>query len=199
MNWLTCRAAPFFFHSVSECLEEYYGDKAERDTVKQRVSDLLRFLQNEKNKNIKKLEKLQETLQDAKGADQFRILGELLTASIHAVHKGDKEIQVINYYDEQQGTIRITLDPLLTPSENAQRYFKKKYTKMKNSLAVVQEQMERTSEEIVYLDNLLAQLHHASLSDIEEIREELVEQGYIRDRSKKKAKKRKKRKPTSRL
>lgn len=183
-----------FFDNVSECLEHYYGDKAERDTVKQRTSDLLRFLQNERNKNLKKLDKLEETLEEARGADRQRILGELVTAHMHLLKKGDKELEAVNYYDENQGTVRITLDPLLTPSENAQRYYRK-YTKMKNSLTVVQEQMQSAREEVVYLEALLQQLDNAALTDIEEIREELVEQGYMRDRAKKGKRKKKSDKP----
>jgi predicted ribosome quality control (RQC) complex YloA/Tae2 family protein len=176
------------YSSAGACLEQFYGDKAERDTVKQRVADLLRFLQNEKNKNVKKLEKLQETVAESKDADTYRILGELLTASLHTIKKGDKELETVNYYDEEQAIIRITLDPMLTPSDNAQRYFKK-YTKMKNSTAVVEEQIEQTHQEIAYLGSLLQQLSVASLQDIEEIRDELMEQGYIRDRNKKQRKK----------
>lgn len=182
------------YSTVSECLEAFYGDKAERDTVKQRVSDLLRFLQNERNKNVKKLEKLQETLNEAQDADKFRILGELLTANMHQIQRGDASIEVINYYDEELRTLSIALDPLLSPSENAQRYFKK-YTKSKNSLIAVNKQLEQTHEEIAYLDSLLQQLSTASLGDIEEIREELIEQGYIRDRSKKTRKKKSNQKP----
>lgn len=182
------------YPTVSECLEAFYGDKAERDTVKQRVSDLLRFLQNERNKNVKKLEKLQETMDEAQDADKFRILGELLTASMHQIQKGAAAIEVINYYDEDQRTVTIALDPLLTPSENAQRYFKK-YTKSKNSLIAVHQQLVQTHEEIAYLDSLLQQLGTASLGDVEEIREELIEQGYIRDRSKKARKKKANQKP----
>jgi predicted ribosome quality control (RQC) complex YloA/Tae2 family protein len=183
-----------YYPDACECLEGFYGDKAERDAVKQRVSDLLRFLQNEKNKNVKKLDKLQDTLDDAKDADQYRILGELLTASLHTVTRGDKELETINYYDEHQAAIRIALDPLLTPSDNAQRYFKK-YTKMKNSMKIVEEQIAQTHQEILYLEALLQQLGVASLQDIEEIRDELTEQGYLKDRSKKKRKKKKKDKP----
>ncbi|TNJ67197.1 fibronectin/fibrinogen-binding protein [Paenibacillus hemerocallicola] len=173
------------FDSVSACLEAYYGDKAERDAVKQRASDLLRFLQNERNKNAKKLEKLRETIEEAKEADDVRILGELLTASLHLMRKGDKSVEVVNYYDEEQKPVRIELDPQLTPSENAQRYFKK-YTKMRNSLSAVEEQIDSTNAEIVYMDTLLAHLDRASLADIEGIREELVEQGYVRERGGKK-------------
>lgn len=180
--------------SVSGILELYYGDKAERDTVKQRTQDLLRFLQNERNKNLKKLEKLADTLEEARNADKFRILGELVTGHLHLIKKGDKEIEAVNYYDEEQGTVKIALDPLLSPSDNAQRYYKK-YTKMKNSLAAVQEQMESARNEIVYLEALLQQLDNAAMQDIEEIREELVEQGYLRNRSKKTRKKKKNDKP----
>lgn len=169
------------FDSISVCLEAYYGTKAERDAVKQRASDLLRFLTNERNKNVKKLEKLRETIEEAREADSLRILGELLTASLHRMSKGDKSIETVNYYDEEQRTVRIELDPLLTPAENAQRYFRK-YAKLRNSLTAVGEQIESTKTEIAYLDTLLTQLDSAALSDIEGIRDELVEQGYVRER-----------------
>lgn len=182
------------YETISDCLEAYYGDKADRDTVKQRVSDLIRLLQNEKSKNMNKLDKLRETVEEAKDADKLRIIGELLTASLHALKRGDKEVEVVNYYDENQALVRISLDPLLTPSENAQRYFKK-YNKSKNSLIVVGEQIEATHQEIAYLETLQQQLDKASLADIQEIREELIEQGYVRDRSKKTRKKKKDTKP----
>jgi predicted ribosome quality control (RQC) complex YloA/Tae2 family protein len=182
------------FTTVSECLEAFYGDKAQRDTVKQRMADLLRFLQNEKNKNIKKLDKLAETLEEAKDADKWRVLGELLTSSMHLFKKGDVAVEAINYYDEAQQSVTVALDPLLTPSQNAQRYYKK-YAKSKNSLLIVEEQINNTHTEITYLESLLQQIAAASLADIVEIREELIEQGYIRDRSKKKGKKKKIEKP----
>lgn len=175
---------PRSYASVSACLEAYYGDKAERDTVKQRASDMIRLLTNERVKNVKKLEKLRETLEEAGEADKYRVAGELLTASMHLFAKGDKEVEVIDYYDEQQRTVKLALDPLLTPSENAQKYFKK-YAKLKNSLSVVKEQMSQAEAEIVYLDSVLQQLASAGMADIEEIRDELIEQGYMRSRGKK--------------
>ncbi|MEC0130591.1 MULTISPECIES: NFACT RNA binding domain-containing protein [Paenibacillus] len=183
------------YNSISECMEDYYGDKAERDTVKQRVSDLIRFLSNERSKNVKKLANLQKDLDEAQDADRYRIWGELLFASLHAVSKGDKEASLVNYYDENQAEMVVPLDPLLNPSDNAQRYFKK-YNKYKNSLLVINEQLLKTHEEILYMESLLQQLAHASLNDIEEIRDELVSQGYLRDRSKKGKKKKKATRPT---
>ncbi|AJS57852.1 Rqc2 family fibronectin-binding protein [Paenibacillus sp. IHBB 10380] len=179
------------YDSISDCMEDYYGEKAERDTVKQKVSDLLRFLHNERSKNIKKLDHLNEDLTDAGDADQYRIWGELIFASLHTMNKGDKSAQLSNFYDEEQAIITVPLDPLLGPSDNAQRYFKK-YSKYKNSLIVIGEQLDKTREEIRYMDELLQQLSFASMNDIEEIREELIQQGYLRDRSKKTHKKKKK-------
>uniref|UniRef100_UPI0013E3FF27 Rqc2 family fibronectin-binding protein n=1 Tax=Paenibacillus kobensis TaxID=59841 RepID=UPI0013E3FF27 len=179
------------FDSVSGCLEAYYGDKAERDTVKQRAADLLKFVHNEIGKNKTKLEKLNDTIEEARGADQYRILGELLTAYMHAIGKGDTAIEVINYYDEDQQPITITLDPLLTPSENAQRYFRK-YNKQKNSLLAVEEQIGLTVQETAYLEQILQQLQTAALQDLQEIRDELIEQQYLRDRGNKRGGKKKK-------
>jgi len=169
------------FASVSECVETYYGDKAERDAVKQKTNDLLRLLLNEKSKNEKKLEKLRQTLEEAQKADKWRIYGELLTAHLHELQRGDTQANVVNYYDEAQPVVSIPLDPQLTPAENAQRYFKK-YTKSKNSLTAATEQIEAAKAEIAYLDTLLAQLDTASLSDVEEMREELEAGGYLRRR-----------------
>ncbi|MGV2644607.1 hypothetical protein GNF86_25095, partial [Clostridium perfringens] len=123
-------------------------------------------------------------LEEAGDADRYRIFGELLFASLHQIKTGARDAQLVNFYDEEQATVTIPLDPLLTPSDNAQRYFKK-YNKYKNSLAVIDEQLIKTREEINYIENLLQQLSHASLSDIDEIREELIQQGYLRDRNRK--------------
>ncbi|PFD46102.1 hypothetical protein CN285_03860 [Bacillus cereus] len=176
------------FSSVSELLDRFFFGKAERDRVKQQAHDLERFMQNEKSKNEKKLIKLEKTLLDAGKADKYQLFGELLTANMYALKKGDKDIEVVNYYDENSGTVKITLDPLKTPSENAQRYFQK-YQKAKNSVAIVEEQIEKTNEEILYFDSLLQQMEAASSKDIEEIREELAEEGYVRSRKTKNAKK----------
>ncbi|GMK42775.1 hypothetical protein PCCS19_58350 [Paenibacillus sp. CCS19] len=179
------------FDSISSCLEAYYGDKAERDTVKQRASDLIKFVQNEVAKNKIKLEKLKDTIEEAKGADRYRVLGELLTAYMHSISKGDTAIEVINYYDEEQLPITIELDPLMTPSENAQRYFRK-YNKQKNSLLAVEEQIRITEEETAYFEQVFLQLQTAALQDLQEIRDELVEGQYLRDRGTKKGSKKKK-------
>jgi predicted ribosome quality control (RQC) complex YloA/Tae2 family protein len=176
------------FSTLSEMLDRFYFGKAERDRVKQQGNDIERLIINEKEKNEKKIEKLESTLREAEKADQLQRFGELLTANLYAAKKGMKEIEVMDYYDEMGGTIAIALDPRKTPSENAQKYFSK-YQKAKNSVSIVIEQIKKAREEVLYFENLLQQVQSASPKDIQEIREELVEGGYIRDRQRRNAKK----------
>ncbi|AKC65927.1 MULTISPECIES: Rqc2 family fibronectin-binding protein [Bacillus] len=178
------------FDSLSELLDRFYFGKAERDRVKQQAADLERFVANEKKKNENKLKKLTRTLEESQNAHKYQLYGELLTANIYAIKKGDKEATVINYYDEEGGEITIPLKTNKTPSENAQAYFTK-YQKAKNAVEAVNEQIERTHEEIVYFDELIQQLSSASPKDLEEIREELVEGKYLRPKQKRNAKKKK--------
>jgi predicted ribosome quality control (RQC) complex YloA/Tae2 family protein len=178
------------FSTLSEMLDRFYFGKAERDRVKQQANDLERFIANEKAKNEKKLKKLEQTLKEAEKAEQYRLYGELLTANLYAIKRGDEQVEVINYYDENGSTVIIPLDPQKSPSENAQNYFQK-YQKAKNSVHIVQEQIERTRQEVDYFERLLQQMESASPKDVEEIREELIEEGYLRARQTKQAKKQK--------
>ncbi|MFA9557397.1 NFACT family protein [Evansella sp. AB-rgal1] len=176
------------FSTVHEMLDRYFHGKADRDRVKQQANDLEKFLRNELNKNKKKIKKLEITLKDADKAQKQQRFGELLTAHMHLIKSGDNEIEVVDYYDPEQKAVTIPLEPRKSPAENAQLYFKR-YHKLKNSVAVVQEQIVKTEEEIVYLEQVIQQVETASPRDIEEIREELSEEGYIKKRVQKKQKK----------
>ncbi|MFD1735757.1 NFACT family protein [Bacillus salitolerans] len=182
------------FSSISEMLDRFYYGKAERDRVKQQGHDLERFIRNEKEKNEKKIIKLEKTLKDAEKAEQFQLFGELLTANMYLMKKGLKEIEVMNYYNENNEMLTIPLNPLKTPSENAQMYFQK-YVKAKNSVSIVLEQIEKAKEEVTYFESLLQQMETASPRDIQEIREELTEEGYLKARQVKGPKKNKNQKP----
>ncbi|MDF2556260.1 MAG: hypothetical protein K0R71_88 [Bacillales bacterium] len=169
------------FHSLSEMLDRFYFGKAERDRVKQQSQDISKLLQNEKEKNEKKVGKLEETLVDAEKAEIFKKYGELLTANLYHLKRGMETAEVIDYYDESQSVISIELDSRKTPNENAQHYFLK-YQKAKKSVEFVLEQIDLAQKEIAYLDNVLHQIQTASPSDLAEIREELEEQHYLRVR-----------------
>ncbi|WRP08390.1 NFACT RNA binding domain-containing protein [Rossellomorea aquimaris] len=176
------------FPSLSELLDRFFYQKAARERVKQQGNDLERFIRNERDKNINKIEKLKQTLDDAQQADRYQLLGELLTSNLYAVERGMTEVSVVNYYDENGESVMIPLNPQKSPSENAQNYFSR-YQKAKNAVKIVHEQIEKADEEIVYLEQLLQQLESASTKDVEEIREELEEEGYLRVRKQTKKKK----------
>lgn len=176
------------FNNLSELLDRVFYARAERDRVKQQAGDLERWLQNEISKLKLKLKKLQKDLDNASKLDKFQLYGELLMANIYNFEKGLKEITVTNYYSEDEEQITIPLSERKTPIENAQSYYTK-YNKAKNALVMVQEQIEKTIHEVDYFEMLKSQVEQAAPSDIEEIREELAEQGYLRMRASKKKKK----------
>ncbi|TMU87842.1 fibronectin/fibrinogen-binding protein [Bacillus sp. BHET2] len=176
------------FSTLSELLDRFFYQKAARDRVKQQGNDLERFIRNERDKNVNKIEKLKQTLEDAKLADRYQLLGELLTSNLYAVERGMTEVSVVNYYDENGESITIPLNPQKSPSDNAQLYFSR-YQKAKTAIKIVHEQIEKANDEIAYLEQLLQQLESASTKDVEEIREELEEEGYLRIRKQTKKKK----------
>jgi predicted ribosome quality control (RQC) complex YloA/Tae2 family protein len=183
------------FTSLSAMLDRYYFGKAERDRVKQQGNDLERLISNEIDKNEKKIIKLENTLRESERSEQYQLYGELLTANLYQMKKGMKEIDVINYYEEDGDKIVIPLDPKKNPSENAQKYFSR-YQKAKKSVSIVQEQINLAKTEAAYFDTLLQQLHSASPRDIEEIREELQDEGYLKQKQRKGMKKPANAKPT---
>lgn len=182
------------FENLSSLLDRVFYARAERDRVKQQAGDLENWLQNEINKLKLKLKKLQKDLENASKLDKYQLYGELLMANLYQFEKGMKEVTVINYYSETSEQITIPLSERKTPVENAQSYYTK-YNKAKNALIMVNEQIEKTKNDIRYFEMLMAQVEQASPADIEEIREELAEQGYLRMRASKKKKKPKKPSP----
>ena len=181
--------------SLSGLLDRYYFGKAAWDRVKQQAHDLERFVMNEKKKNENKIKKLEKTLEQSENATTYQLYGELLTANLYQLKKGDKTAKVINYYDENGGEVTIPLNPNKTPSENAQSYFTK-YQKARNSVEVVKEQIRLAEEEIAYFDQLIQQLASASPKDLHEIREELQEGKYLRAKQQPGQKKQKKQAPS---
>ncbi|WP_207940590.1 fibronectin-binding protein [Enterococcus sp. DIV2402] len=181
------------YPSLSTLLDAFYHEKAERDRVKQQGSELLKKVENEYKRNQLKLKKRQQTLADSENAEEFRQKGELLTTFMTQVPRGATAVQLENYYDENR-LIEIALDPALTPNQNAQKYFQR-YQKLRNAVKLIGEQIRETKEELTYLESILSQLELAGPMDIHVIREELVEQGYLKNRNLKTRKKEKKSQP----
>lgn len=179
---------PTTYPSLSTLLDRVFFARAERDRVKQQAGDLERWLQNEISKLRLKLKKLQKDLNHASKLDQYQLSGELLMANLYNFEKGQKEITVVNYYDDNGAEVKIPLSERKTPIENAQSYYTK-YNKAKNALIMVQQQIDKTNEDLAYFEMLAQQVQQAAPHDIEEIREELAEQGFMKMRSSKRRKK----------
>jgi len=177
------------FDSLSEFLDVFYQDKAERDRVNQQSSDLIHRVQTELDKNIKKLGKQEKELLATENAEEFRQKGELLTTYLTLVPNNQDQVELDNYYTNEK--IVIALDKSLTPNQNAQRYFKK-YQKLKEAVKHLTGLIQETKDTITYLESVETALNHASISDIEDIREELVETGFVKRRTRDKRHKRKK-------
>lgn len=188
-SYITDRSEVEYYASLSELLDGFYLEKAERDRVKQQGNDLIHKVKNELKRNKTKLKKHQKTQADSENAEIFRQKGELLTTFMHQVPHGIEKISLPNYYDEDK-PLAIQLDPAKTPNQNAQKYFQR-YQKLRNAAKVVGQQIQTTKAEINYLESLLDQLELASPLDLKVIREELLAQGYIKERSKHKKKEKK--------
>ena len=175
--------------SLSELLDTFYKDKAERDRVNQQASELIRRVENELDKNRKKLGKQEEELLATENAEEFRQKGELLTTFLHQVPNDQDQVELDNYYTGEK--IIIALDKALTPNQNAQRYFKR-YQKLKEAVKHLTSLIEETRATILYLESVETALAQASLTEIAEIREELIQTGFIRRRQREKIQKRQK-------
>ncbi|RSI88281.1 Rqc2 family fibronectin-binding protein PavA [Streptococcus mitis] len=177
------------FTNLSDLLDTYYKDKAERDRVKQQASELIRRVENELQKNRHKLKKQEKELLATDNAEEFRQKGELLTTFLHQVPNDQDQVILDNYYTNQP--ITIALDKALTPNQNAQRYFKR-YQKLKEAVKYLTDLIEETKTTILYLESVETVLNQAGLEEIAEIREELIQTGFIRRRQREKIQKRKK-------
>jgi predicted ribosome quality control (RQC) complex YloA/Tae2 family protein len=168
------------FDNPSSAAEYYFSHKASSNRIRQKSADLMRVLNASLDKLYLKKQRLSEDLFAAENAEPYRIYGELLTANLHRISQGQSVARVLNYYENTE--VDIPLDPRFSPSENAQRYFRK-YSKAKTAVGEKKIQLEETSHSIDYLESVLAYVENAdTLEEIEEIRQELAEGGYLRRR-----------------
>lgn len=182
------------FDSSSNLLDYFYFEKDKQNRLNSKSSDLQRLVLTNIERCKKKIDILNKTLEECEEKDDLRLRGELLTSNIYSIKKGMKSIKVENYYSETLDSIEIHLDPNYTPSENVQWYYKR-YNKLKKSEEMAWVHIESTEEEIKYLNSVLNNIYNIENADeILEIKNELVESGYIKF-SKKNNKKQKKSKP----
>lgn len=168
------------FETVSQTIEYYYSHRESSNRVKQKSTDLKKHLNTTLKKMYLKKQKISEELLKAENSEKYRLFGELLTANIHAIKPGATSVDVVNYYNGE--TVTIPLDKRYHPSKNAQMYFKK-YSKSKTAIVEKKLQLEHTDEDIAYLESVLNFVDMADKTEtIDNIREELIESGFIRRR-----------------
>lgn len=183
------------FDTVSSMLESFYSQRDNAYHIKQKAYDTRRLVLTNIERCVKKKEILAKTVKETEDMETWRLWGELITANIYAVKKGLNTFKAVNFYDENMAETEIPLDPTKTASENAQRYFNK-YSKAKRTLDAVAVQEKQNDDELEYLERVLSFIDMADTeNDIREIRQELNEGGYIKNRSIKKSGKAVKSKP----
>ena len=170
------------FDSLSTMLDIYYQDRARQDRVRQQADNLLQVIKRNLKRDRLKSERLKKDLQKTSQAPAKRLRGELLTTFMSQVPQGAKTVTLPNYYENNQ-PLTIALKPDLSPSKNAQRYFKT-YQKLKNSTAHLKEQLELTQQESAYFESILAQMEYAQPQDLADITLELQQQGYLKAKKK---------------
>ena len=168
------------FSSASELLDYFYFQRDKTVRLKQRANDLFKFLANTSERITKRLAEKQEERKNCEKKDQMKLMGDLISANIYRLKKGDERVKLENFYDERFSQIEIKLDPRLTPSQNAQKYYSN-YRKSMTAEKKLAEQIRIGEEELKYIDSVFESLSRAeSEIEINELRLELAEQGYIR-------------------
>jgi predicted ribosome quality control (RQC) complex YloA/Tae2 family protein len=172
------------FTAFSQLLDAFYTERDLTERVSQRAYDMLNMVASTAARVGRKLANQREELSQSRDRDTLRVLGDLVSANLYKLSKGMTLCNVSNFYEEGEPEITVKLDPLLTPSQNAQKYYKE-YRKASVAEKYLKEQIAEGEEELTYLDTVFDELSRAqNESGLAEIREELVGEGYLKNRSK---------------
>lgn len=166
------------YESYSQLLEGYYSSKDRVERLRQKSKDLQKTVKNLYDRAVRKQAARREELAQSEASGQLRVYGELLQANLHAIERGMRSVTVVNYYDGQE--INIPLDVRLSPSANAQKYFKE-YKKKQTAARMLATLLAQGEQEIAYLETVLYEVESATGEQaLGEIRAELKSQGYLR-------------------
>ena len=168
------------YKTLSEALEVYFGSRDARERLNQKSAAMVRMLKSQLERCQRKLAIQQEELASAERMEEYRRMGEAINANLYQLKKGMTEAELPDWNDPEGGTLTVPLDIRLTPSQNAQRYFKK-YQKARSAREVAAQQRDKTLEETDYLEGMLLDVDKCvGESELEEIRQELVRTGYMK-------------------
>ena len=169
------------FDTMNEAVDSFYIKKAKNESMRQKSAALHKLVSNNIERCERKLQIQNETLSRSSDREKHKIKGDLITANLYRIKKGDEVVELENFYNNGE-IIKITLKPDLTPSENAQRFYAR-YTKEKTAEEETLKQRKINLEEIEYLKSVLESIEQAeTVAEINQIKEELSDEGYIRKR-----------------
>jgi len=178
-----------FRDSISEILNTTYINKDLIDRINQKSQSMKKSIHIKLDRALSKIDKLNEELIESKDRDKFKIYADLISANFNRIQRGSNYIKLENFYDENMIEIEIPLDIKLSPVDNAQKYYKK-YSKLKNAESLLAIQIEETQNEILYLENVLFSIEYCStIVELDEIKNELTIEGFIKTGNKSKKRK----------
>ncbi|MCR5608715.1 MAG: NFACT family protein, partial [Lachnospiraceae bacterium] len=169
------------YDSVSSLISDYYMQKSNKSRIKQKSNDIRKLINNSIERASKKYDFMLKQLEDTKKKEKYKIYGELINTYGYSVEPGSKSFKALNYYTNEE--ITIPLDPLLSPLDNGKRYFER-YNKLKRTFDAVTIQAEETYSKLQHLESISNALDIAqSESDINDIKKELIEYGYMKKKA----------------
>lgn len=172
------------FPTFSALLDQFYEQRESMERIRQRGQDLIRSVTNARDRTARKLANQEKEVTATLDRDRLRQFGDLITSNLYAMKKGMSSLRTVNYYDPVETEVDIPLDPLLTPQQNAAKYYKE-YNKAKTAQAMLTIQIEKGKKELDYLNSVLESISLAEgEKDLQEIRQELTDTGYLRRPSK---------------
>lgn len=173
------------FESFSALLDSFYEAKERQERVRQRGADLIRTATTARDRVRRKLALQEKDYAATQERDALRLSGDLITANLYRMERGESKLVCQNYYDEDLAEVTIPLDPLLTPQQNAAKYYKR-YTKAKTAEKYLREQMSLARRDLAYLESILQEIQQAETEqDFLDIRGEMSDAGFIRKQGKK--------------
>ena len=168
------------FDGFSKAIEAFYGERDARERMRVKSHSLQKLLGNLTERTARKLQKQQTELAQCGDREQLRIYGDLLHANLYRIERGAAFVDVENFYDPEGKTVRIKLNPAISPAANAQKFYKD-YQKAKTAETVLAEQLKKGRAELAYLESVADLVNRAETErELSQIREELTEQGYLK-------------------
>ena len=173
------------YPAFSALLDDFYEQKEAQERVKQRGQDFIRSVTQARNRTAKKIVNQEGDLAKTAGRERLRQYGDIITTNFYQMSRGQTVLRAQNYYDPEAGDVDIPLDPLLTPQQNAAKYYKD-YKKAQKAEEMLTIQLEKNRRELDYLDSVLQMITLSEGDrDLQEIRQELMDNGYLKQHKKK--------------